>query len=941
MKGARELIHFALLLAPFAVAASGQEPSTSSYQLSAGPSGAVTVERAGKRAVYRPVFTVIRSETDPQLGLSGFASTPGEHREGVNAENYPLPRWRAADGRGMTDVVYEAGSVTEVRAARSRVLADGGAAWSFEPNPNFTLEAEMHPVAGEPPRISWTFTARTPAWYTVGYTGAPASDPATADGFLQPLIWQEKRFPRAPLTTAESMGGLPLTLVTRAGVTEGLSVDPRESPYRLPTIANARFGVMLRNPKGEARPSAFEPLFGQADSRFQPGQSASFSVRPVIVTGDWYQAFTEVARNLFGFTDLRQNADQPLNATIDTMTAFAMDDAHSGWNADLKGFDYNTDVKGTVKVVSALHPLSTALIQDDPEIYRLRALPITEFLMSRTKYLYNALPDEAGQNAARDMKGPAAEVSELAELYEMSRQQSPVFRHYALQLAGKPRQLNLQMVSNGATFWDELALYRLTGDQKRLTHARSLADAYIQARIDTPQRDFSDVHLERGGQFWSDFAPRFVELFELWQETREPRYLMAAQAGARRYASYAWYFPRIPSGDVTVDRGSVAPVGYFRAQPGSIGIRAPEITLPAWQVSQIGLTPEAQTTYNLNPATFLAHHAAYELRIAAAANDPFLHDAARAAIVGRYKTYPGYDINVAFSNVYARSDYHERPYAQLNYNEIYYNHVWPQIALLTDYLLSDFETRSKGAIVFPARYAQGYAYLRSKVYGDRPGRFMGDDNVRLWMPQHIVHADDPQANYVAGYGNGRFYLALSNESAESRNVTVTLDRERIPYATDRTYHARLWIDGKPGSTTTVTNGTVKLPLSPKGLTAVAVDEMPVFTRLQGEYFAAALPAASVDKGYRTDKTPVGDATAMFLSFAGRHDFYLWTSASDSEVRAARLTLKAGQMERTLIDERHPFEFSVESGDAANVEYHLEFVRTDGTVVDGGRHSIAR
>ena len=105
-----------------------------------------------------------------------------------------------------------------------------------------------------------------------------------------------------------------------------------------------------------------------------------------------------------------------------------------------EGFDYNTDVKGTVKVVSALHPLSAALIKDDPEIYRLRALPITEFLMSRTKYLYNIMPGEAGQNAARDMKGPAAEVSELAELYHLSREQSPVFRHYALQLAGKPRR---------------------------------------------------------------------------------------------------------------------------------------------------------------------------------------------------------------------------------------------------------------------------------------------------------------------------------------------------------------------------------------------------------------------------------------------------------------------------------------------------------------------
>ena len=120
----------------------------------------------------------------------------------------PLPRWRAANGAGMTEIVYDAGSVTEVRAASARTLADGGVVWTFEPTQHFTLEAEVHPVANEPPRISWKFTARTPGWYTVGYTGAPATDPATADGFLQPLIWQEKRFPRAALLSPESIGGL-------------------------------------------------------------------------------------------------------------------------------------------------------------------------------------------------------------------------------------------------------------------------------------------------------------------------------------------------------------------------------------------------------------------------------------------------------------------------------------------------------------------------------------------------------------------------------------------------------------------------------------------------------------------------------------------------------------------------------------------------------------
>ena len=917
-----------------------QSAAQPAYGITLGRDGAARITRGRQTAEYRPIFTIIRSDSDPQLGLSAFSSTPGEHIGNVSPENYPLPQWRSNSGGGRTDIVFDAGSPTTVTATGSRTLPDGSIAWSFAEHPDFTLSATLQDVPGKAPRLHWSFTARREGWYSVGYTGGPASDPAGDSGFLQPLIWQEKRFPRAPLTSAESMGGLPLTLVSRNGVTNGLSVDPAESPFRLPTIANARFGVMLRSRDGKAQPSAFAPLFGQADSHLNAGQTVAFSVRPLLTTGDWYAGFTEAARDLFNFSDNRANVDQSLNATIDQMTEFAMDDRKAGWDADLKGFDYNTDVKGTVKVVSALHPLSLALIQDNPEIYRRRALPITEFLMSRTKYLYNALPDEAGQNAARDMKGPSAEVSELAELYQISRGQSPVFRHYATSLAGKPRQLNLLMVSDGATFWDKLALYRLTRDPSRLSEARSLADRYVKARINTPQTNFDDVHLGAGGQFWSDFAPRFVELFELWQETKEPRYLAAAQAGARSYASYAWYFPMIPPGNATVDKGSVAPVGLFTSHPGATPIPTPEVSLPAWQVSQIGLTPEAQTTYALNPGVFLAHQAAYELRIAGATGDTFLHDAARAAIVGRYKTFPGYDINVAFSNVYARADYQDRPYNELNYNEIYYNHVWPHLALLTDYLMSDFEMRSKGAIAFPARYAQGYAYLRSKVYGDRPGKFMGDDNVRLWMPRGLVKMDDPQANYVTGYGNKRFYLALTNETPIPRTVRVTFDRARVPYELDRPYAAELWQDGKAVGNATRLNGSITVPLTSRGLSAVVIEDLPVFTRLQNGYFSDEQPKIG-ERSYRQDQTDLGTATGMFLGLGTRNDFYLWTSASDNDVREVRATIKGAGPDKTIVDARHPFEFSVPANGAKRVSYSLQFVRNDGSVLEVPERSVER
>ncbi len=202
--------------------------------------------------------------------------------------------------------------------------------------------------------------------------------------------------------------------------------------------------------------------------------------------------------------------------------------------------------------------------------------------------------------------------------------------------------------------------------------------------------------------------------------------------------------------------------------------------------------PEAQTTYALNPGTFLAHHAAYELRIAAA-DERFLPARCRRArrSSGVTRPSPATTSTSPSRDVYARSDYHKRPFSHLNYNEVYYNHVWPHIALLTDYLLSDFETRSKGAIEFPARYAQGYAYLRSKVYGDRPGKFMGDDNVRLWMPRHIVATTIRRPTISPAMATAASIWRSATNRPTRADVTVTLDRERIPYAMDK----KIWRSG--------------------------------------------------------------------------------------------------------------------------------------------------
>src|SRR5262245_4664578 len=703
--------------------------------------GAVEVRaNDGSARRFAPGFTVMSSAGDPQL----------KHQYMTNrVENMAMPSWKSARGNGQTWDFFEGAESVTITASKAEVQA-GRWRWTFPSTPRFKLEAEFSLASGtNEPQIIFRFTSLEEGWYSIGYTGAPEVKAAELDEVWQPLIWQEKRFPRMSFFSTEHMCPIPATFATSRDVTTGVAADPEESPFRLPTRENSRFGVLVRNQAGNAQPMLFAPVFGHAASRIYAGNVYEFKLRLYVGKGATYEAFKHLARNLYGFHDYRENASCSLNETLENMIAFAMNDFYSGWVADLRGFDYTTDVDKTVKVVSSLHPLSLAFLNDNEEIYRRRTLLIIEYLMSRQKYLFSLVEGQRDQNPSHYLKGPAAEISELAALHLMSQGRSDVFRHYALALLDKPRALNLEVVSEGESWQSMLGLYRMTGEVQYLNRAKEGANRYLAERISNPQTDFSQINPQTGWEFWVDYTPKWIDLLELFEETNERRYLDAAVIGAKLYTNYVWLQPRIPLSSVTVNKDGRTIMGLTRGIPNPQPIAVPEQIVPAWRVSQIGLTPEASSTFEGNPAIFLTHFAAYFLRIAHYTGDQFFRDIARSAVVGRYANFPGYDINGEYTTVYARPDYTLRPWEQLTYNNIYYNHVWPHIALLTDYLLTDAFTRSKGRIDFPPRYAEGYAFLKSKVYGDRAGRFYTDENVRLWFPAKLLRADSIQVNYIS------------------------------------------------------------------------------------------------------------------------------------------------------------------------------------------------
>ncbi|MDI1248294.1 MAG: hypothetical protein PSV13_05365 [Lacunisphaera sp.] len=904
----------------------------------------------GARAVFAPVFNVLLTGNNPNLETRWGRYKDGGLKSGDTGSTYHVLTWgKPADavvtnehvadgydpdsdrfyGADRSPNLFAAGKLLTLRATGAREES-GRIIWTFPPTDGVTLKAELVvPDDGSQPRLNLQAEVARPGWYSFGYVGAPACDPAAIDELWQPLVYTERRFPEDSFLEAAARCPLPTTLVRHGGTTVGVMADPAELPFQpMPTFAASRFGVALRNRAGQAQPMLFAPILGGAGSKLKAGDRFEFSHRLVVVRKNIDQTQELLARTLFGFADVRHNILGSLNATFDRMLEFGLSD-HAKFNTDLRGFAYDTDVPGSVKNVSALHPLSLAMVTDNREIFNRLALPLAEFFVSRERFLFTTDPTVKGQSASARLGGLGAPLSEFSTLYQMSGNRTPFFLSSAESLFGKTRVLNLVAPLRGDFWANSLALYRATGDRKWLERAKRDADDYLKQRIDTVQTNFEDPD-SRGLFFWTSFSPQWKELFELYEETGERRYLEAARKGARNYTRYVWFSPRIPQGDVTVNTGGFAP--NYRSGPKFPKVPLAEESVPAWQVSEIGLTPESSGTSRGHRGILLACYAPWMLRIAALTNDTFLHDVARSAVIGRYTSFPGYHLNTARTTAYQKPDFAERPKDELNaMTSIHYNHIWPAIALVFDYLVSDVVAKSQGKVSFPSHYAEGYGYLQQKIYGDRPGRVYDTNDLYLWMPPGVVTVESPELNYVVARGENRLAIAFTNQSQAAVRSRVRINPELVGLpAIGETAKVTLWIDGKKQRARTLdADGSMEIEATPAGITAIVVQGVSPQVRFQAQVLskdARPLPAGSVcELGFRGAR-----AVAMRFGSGDLTSVYAYLPDFEREIVRSTLFHRQGNGAfATLEDTAYPYDYTVPVNSTAPVEFYVEVQLKDG------------
>jgi len=935
--------------------------SNAQYTVTLRDDGHFSVQaKSGGEFECTPTFTVIATDKNPKLknrpagiedisyNVVSWEVDPARLKQDKALKQVNIGTGVAGDGfdegvlKGSVDArtadLFSAGTTLVATATRAEIQGNS-IHFSFDTNPDFLLHATLT-LSNEvrEPVLAFSFTAKQEGFYSVGFTGMPEAVQTEFDEIWQPLIWQEKRFPDLPYMTLAYQCTVPTTMVRVKDNCVALVADPQEFPFEpLPLLENSRFGVALRNAKGAAQPMLFAPVLGGYGSQMDADKPFTFKMRLLLSKGTCSDAYEQIARDICGFSDYRHNAIASLNETLSNMLDYGMSE-YSHFIEDLKGCSYSTDVPGAVKNVSSLNPLEMALVTDNKNIYEHRAYPLMEYMVSREKFLFSLDPKQKIQSPSRDLKGPCAPLTELTSLYSVFQGTNPVFLALAEKMYVTDRTLNLDVVEKGDSWKNALALYKATEDKAYLEKAMAGADAYINSRIASHQTDFKDP--DAGGLFfWTGFAPKWIDLLELYEQCGEKRYLEAAHKGARLYSMFAYLCPAIPDQNILANKDGKAPQYWYLKGKGHKQMFTPEEEVPAWRLSEMGLTSESSGTSNGHRAIFMATYAPWMLRLGHYANDAFLSDIARSAVVGRYRNFPGYHMNTARTTIYEKADYPLREHLELSVNSFHYNHIWPMMSMLFDYMVSDVFVRSKGQIHFPGEFIEGYAYLQNKFYGNKTGEWYGVKDVHLWMPQGILACDNVELNYLTGRGDGKFFVVFTNQSREEVTATVNLNESLIGNLAGKTKQAEVRLQNDVRESIPVDNGTFKVTVKAQGISAVEIGDVEIVPAFQSRILAR-VRAASWSPDYL--ELPFGGARAMILPGVENDNAYLYLQSNDAEFNEVTLHYQQAGAWKTIQDNTFPYEFTVPiEGSATEFSFYFEGVSVDGKVTRSEEEVLQR
>jgi len=795
--------------------------------------------------------------------------------------------------------------------------------FTYENSGEFTIESILTlPEGNEEPCIEGRIVPQQRGYFSLGYYGASAYDHASLDELWQPLVWTDKIFPKNKYLTPAHLCTLPATMLRKNGVTSGVIADPSELSFSpLPTLPRSRFGVAIHNNQDLAQSMIFAPIMGSSFSLKLYNETYSFKYRLFVSSKNISESYAYLAQNMYGFgSRSRDNALCSLNETFENMMDYCLN-PFSQYNSELKGYSYETDVAASVRNTSALHALNLAFVTDNRTFYSERAIPVIEYMLSRDKDLFSLDPSSGagGQTATNSLGNPSIRTSELAMLYQMGNQTNPFLLNMAME------KLQASSVSGNLaherTWKENMAMYNSVAESSYLSKAKQGADSYITTRINGAESDFNYTNHSKSS-FWSALAPKWIELFEMYEATNDTKYLDAAYEGALRFTRFLWMSPAVPDSKIIVNVGNKAPVyGDQSKTP----ITIPQESVDAWRLSEMGLHTEAAGTAASHRAVFMAHHAPYMLRIAALKNDTYLYEIAKNAVIGRYRNFPGYHINTDRTTVYEKLDFPLRNHSDITSTSMHYSHIVPMTSLILDYMVSDVTARSNGQINFNSQFVEAFAYLQGRTYCGY-GNFYDTDSVVLYMPKQLLIGGEQQLNYIAARKDDNLYLVFSNQSDNVVETSYTINPDLVK--TTGANVGKVYTNNILSGSAILAGNDLSTQVPANGIVAVEVSNAQTIASLQN-------PMLSNKNVWQKDFVKMTDITGagMILNFGeGNNNAFIYSSAAKDTYQKITIEYRINDSEpKFLEDASYPFEFSIPLPVGTNsISYKLTATGAEGT-----------
>ncbi len=644
-------------------------------------------------------------------------------------------------------------------------------------------------------RFDISYKAPEDGYYTVGMLGFNAVEKTDVNALLMPPLFQMRSQMTTPKLLGNRFTSQPLSLLQ-------INID-KDYPISYALVANPEnlpseewskkgcsiYGFSHANPFNKAQVAIFQPIMGGINSEKILGEEIKSSWYIFTIAGKWHEALESINEEILaGGKIFREPYATSLSDATANIAVYLKNQDASGWSAKSKA-RWNIEDKDLVTTASPLAEVSVAMLTDDEEYYENISLPTIEYTLSRRSAHFKA----SGEKSPYSPTPAALNVPSLMW-------KADYFAGLKTLLGGANtwvddilKDTSKQNFYSAMPEWVSMfGIYLAQPDAELLEKVKKSCDDWlVKAFMHGP---FEENNFEAFANV--SYYPYWWYLPDLYEVTKNDKYLQYAIRGAYHTVAALWAYPTPKSGEVLINKDNkVRGVGHiwwkgsekFRlgASPADLERFSKNFSdtffiidtkkVDALKVSRIGLGIEQPSTFRAlygghDSNILMPSWSAELLKTYQYSKQDVLKKYSRHAIIGRYANFLGYYI-CDFTDIQHDENY---PYKGPDITSFYYHHAPCHFAQSYDYLMTQFEVATDGKIKFPFVRQQGYVWFTDRIFGGL-GKIFDDEKCRLIIDKSAVRPDTPKVSVLSAYSKSFVWVILLNDSAKDLETNVVLN----------------------------------------------------------------------------------------------------------------------------------------------------------------------